>query len=166
MPFTLQTGMKNKILRNHSSEITKFDSEIRKAEKTMRKIMKDNNGRGLAAPQVGLNKNLIVFLFNDKKIMTMCNPAIVSNSKEVKIFEEGCLSLPGVWGKVARYVDVVVKYQDMKGKQNQIELEDLNARVVQHEIDHLNGVLFLDKVEQGEFMCDKETDLEALDLQR
>ncbi|MBW7954664.1 peptide deformylase [Candidatus Gracilibacteria bacterium] len=151
----IETGMKNEILRTVSEEIKKseLDSYI-KLGKEMIKYIKNpkNGGVGLAAPQIGHNKRLIVVSLlknwedeNYKTIM-MINPKILSHSTETEIENEGCLSLPGEKGKVERFTEVKISFIDDKKKENILYLTKTQSRIVQHEIDHINGVLFMDKV--------------------
>lgn len=114
----------------------------------------DNGGVGLAAPQVGINKRLIVVSlmkdYEDENYRTiaMINPEIIEHSSETCIDTEGCLSVPGESGEVTRYNWVKVTFLDPEGRKYAMKLENLAARIVQHEIDHLDGVLFTDKVEE------------------
>jgi peptide deformylase len=106
-------------------------------------------GIGLAAPQVGVLLRLVVMDLAPEKVpapLTLINPEIVAKSDELAVREEGCLSLPGQYADVTRPAWVRVKYQDLAGKVNEIEGEGLLAACLQHEIDHLNGVLFIDHI--------------------
>lgn len=146
--LSLETGLENTILRKRAEEVSAIDDGIRKLITDMKISMKKEKGIGLAAPQVGMSKRVIVVTLG-KQVLGMINPEIVSFSAECVVSEEGCLSLPGEFGNVSRAKRVVVKYQDENGKQEERELSDLDARVVQHEIDHLNGILFADRVIAG-----------------
>lgn len=112
--------------------------------------MEIGKGCGLAAPQIGVLKRMIVILLNQQTdqemVVAMVNPEIVFRSKAMEIDKEGCLSVPDYFDEVERYSDVVVKFLDKKGREQMLKLSGLNARVVQHEIDHLDGVLFVDKL--------------------
>jgi peptide deformylase len=114
----------------------------------------DNGGVGLAAPQVGVNKRLIVVSlmqdYEDEnyKTIAMVNPEIIEHSPETCTDTEGCLSVPGESGDVIRYAWIKVTFLDPEGRKYAMRLENLAARIVQHEIDHLDGVLFTDKVEE------------------
>ena len=164
MPDLIQIGLQNEILRTKSENIVKFNNSLKKIEKKMLKCLKKNKGLGLAAPQIGLNlRMIIVNLDKTNSKLIMCNPNIIFKSENIFSYQEGCLSLPGVWGNVNRSASVVVEFQDTNGQKNKIKLEDMNARIVQHEIDHLNGVLFLDKVE-GEIVVDENVDYQKLQL--
>ncbi len=144
MSLNLELGEDNEILRQKSKPVQSVDKKLQKFIKEMQMTMKKEKGVGLAAPQVGVNQRLIVVLLDNKKAVPMINPEITSHSDEVCLGEEGCLSLPGQWGQVKRYQAINVKYTDEKGNMMHVKLEDFNARVVQHEIDHLDGILFTD----------------------
>jgi len=101
-------------------------------------------GIGLAAPQVGVSKRIFI-MGNEEKLIVCINPEIVSGTGEIKD-TEGCLSFPGLWLHVKRYEKVIAKYQTMNGETTQEEFDGLMARVFQHELDHLNGVCFVEKV--------------------
>ena len=148
------TGEDNDILRAKSKPILKFDGALKKFVKSMKDTMIGANGLGIAAPQVG--KNIRVFLVTlgvktkEEQVVTMVNPEILKFSKETAVDEEGCLSLPGRYGKVRRSVRVQVQFFAVDGVRQVLDLADLDARVVQHELDHLDGVLFIDKLAKGE----------------
>lgn len=149
----VETGEQNAILREKSMPVRKIDRTIQKLVKDMEVTMEVDNGCGLAAPQVGHHVRVIMVKMNqmsDQEFnIPMINPDIIFKSDETYIDEEGCLSIPGFFDVVERAVDIVVKFQDMKGREQMLKLTDLNARVVQHEIDHLDGVLFTDRVVAG-----------------
>ncbi len=109
------------------------------------------DGVGLAAPQVGVNERLVILNFQlggkKSKPIPLVNPEIIDASVKAIIEEEGCLSLPGIFGKVKRWKTVTIRFEDETGSPRALELEGLNARAIQHEIDHLGGVLFIDKLE-------------------
>ena len=151
MTFQVQTGTENETLRTPSKPVRSVTSELRNFALDMIKTMHAEKGVGLAAPQVGRNIRLIVCMLNpgDKNevVIPMVNPVILQESEDRALGEEGCLSLPGVWGKVDRSKQIIVRFLNLKGKEQTLELVDFNARVVQHEIDHLDGVLFVDRAE-------------------
>lgn len=118
--------------------------EIDEAVKLMRKIMEENDGVGLAANQIGLEWRLFIAKHKNK-FYTVFNPEIVSHSKESSIMEEGCLSVPETAGLVRRSEKIILTGQNKSGKKIKIKAWDILARIFQHEIDHLNGVLFVDK---------------------
>ncbi|MFC1810809.1 peptide deformylase [Patescibacteria group bacterium] len=150
----IQTGENNEILRKKSTPVEKVDRTIKKLAKNMVQTMKKANGLGIAAPQVGVNKRLFITTLNEgdekEMLVTMINPEILWHSKEHEVGEEGCLSIPGIYKPVERFSAIRVKYLDLKGRENVIELEGLNARVIQHETDHLDGVLFVDRAVEGD----------------
>jgi peptide deformylase len=150
--LTIQTGVENQILRAKAVPVEKIDKSIKKLIQNMVDTVDKANGLGLAAPQVGVGKRVIVIIFNydtdHEIVMPFINPEIVYFSKKENICEEGCLSLPGVWKPVKRSSTIRVKFLDLKGINQLLELENINARVVQHEIDHLNGILFVDRAEE------------------
>jgi peptide deformylase len=113
----------------------------------MRRIMREANGVGLAAPQIGVPLRVFVAEVN-KKFYAFVNPEIVKTSSEEEYFEEGCLSLPGVYGEVRRPSKIVMTALNERGERVKVKAWGLLARVFQHEIDHLNGMLFVDKAER------------------
>lgn len=148
MTLHLQTGDENEILRKISKAVPKVTKAIKHFALDMVKTMEAENGVGLAAPQVGRNIRLIICKLNpgekNEVIVPMVNPELLEVSEKCEEGEEGCLSLPGVWGKVTRPTNILLRYQNLKGKDQTLELSHFNARIVQHEIDHLNGILFTD----------------------
>lgn len=148
------TGENNPILRARSVDVASFDKELKKFAKDMADAMKAAKGLGIAAPQVGKNVRIFIATLGyktpSKKIVAMVNLSILAHSADMKIDEEGCLSLPGIYGKVERFRKVKVEFFDLEGDKQVLELEGLDARVVQHELDHLNGVLFIDRVKEME----------------
>ena len=147
------TGEKNPILRAVSEPVKKFDAALKKFARDLKETMVKAKGLGIAAPQVAKNIRVFVVVLNYKTdsqvAVTMVNPEILEHGAEITVAEEGCLSLPGIFGRVERFQNVVVKFFDLEGGMHILELEDLNARVVQHENDHLNGVLIVDKLVKG-----------------
>lgn len=150
MVLQIETGSNNEVLRTVSKEVKSFDKKLGKLLDDMRASMISSNGMGLAAPQVGKNIRVIICLFNtglaNEMYVDMVNPVITDHSVETELSEEGCLSLPGVFDKVARWSSLTVKFFDRKGKEQVLKLDGLNASVVQHETDHLDGILFIDRV--------------------
>lgn len=141
----------NQILTAKAQEIDLADFDIKKLQKLIKniiKIMHKHGGVGLAAPQVG--KSLRISVINKKAggltdDLILINPVIISGSLETDIRQEGCLSLPGVQIKIERTKWIKVKAIDLNGNAFYLEARDLLARVIQHEIDHLDGVLITDK---------------------
>jgi peptide deformylase len=141
------------ILRDKAKRIKTFDAALRKLASDMFETMHATNGVGLAAPQIGLSIRLLVAeLKPDKKErdpgfkIALCNPEIVKRSEDTYTDYEGCLSIPGWVGEVPRHVEITVKGQTPEGKEMRLKASDYYARVLQHEIDHLDGVLFTDRV--------------------
>lgn len=135
------------LLRRKSGEIKKekiLEKKFQNFCSDMTKTMKEKDGVGLAAPQVGEDIRLIVI--NEKNgPLCMINPKIIKKSLLKEWDEEGCLSVPGIYGKVKRNKNLSCEYLDKEGKKNKIKANGLLARVIQHEIDHLDGILFIDK---------------------
>ena len=132
-------------LRQRALDIVKVTKRTQVMVDDMMRIMKRANGVGLAAPQLGILQRLIVIAPDDMRPTALINPRIVKAEGE-QLGQEGCLSIPGLYGDVPRALFVEVEAQDRKGRDVVFELEGMPARVVQHEIDHLEGVLFIDKV--------------------
>lgn len=132
------------VLRKKSREVTKIDDRIKTLLNDMAETMYENEGVGLAAPQVGILRKVIVIDIGEG-ILKLINPEIIEKEGE-SLDIEGCLSVPNRAGKVLRPERVKVKYLDIDGKEKIIEGTGLLARALCHEIDHLNGVLFIDKV--------------------
>ena len=144
------------ILRREMPAVEAFDAQLREEAEAMVDTMERESGVGLAAPQVGLEKRLLIALQmtdpddSDASPMAMVNPEILSRSRETWIFEEGCLSIPGIRGDVTRPDRIEVRYQDVYGTSHTLTAEGMFARVLQHEIDHLDGRLFVDYLSPGE----------------
>lgn len=134
----------HKILTQKTEEVKEINKEIKNIVKEMKRIMKENSGVGLAANQIG--KNLSIFIAEDKgKILTFINPRIIKFIGQEQVMEEGCLSVPNVFGYVKRYPGLVVEYLDLWGKKKRLRTQGLLAQIIQHEIDHLEGKVFLEK---------------------
>ncbi|WP_413389581.1 peptide deformylase [Prochlorococcus marinus] len=137
-------------LRTPANRIVKVDDSIRKLAKDMLITMYSAKGIGLAAPQVGVQKRILVIDLNfedpESPPNVFINPEIISYSASVDTYEEGCLSIPGVYLNVIRPSSIKLSYRDEMGRPKKMNAEGLMARCIQHEIDHLNGVLFVDKV--------------------
>ncbi|MCG2701272.1 peptide deformylase [Candidatus Parcubacteria bacterium] len=137
----------NPILRKKSTQIRRDEIKTKEFQRLcsdMAKTMEEKDGAGLAAPQIEKNIRLVV-VRTENSAVCMINPKIIKKSWAKECGEEGCLSVPDVFGKVKRHKKIICKYLDKKGKEIKIEAEGLMARVIQHEIDHLDGVLFIDK---------------------
>ena len=136
------------ILRKKSEDLEKVDDELRKLMDEMLHIMYKAPGIGLAAVQIGILKKLIVIDIsreNEKKNpLFLINPKITFKSKTRSIYEEGCLSLPGYFAEVERPAECHLEYLDYYGKKKELKADGLLSTCIQHEVDHLNGILFID----------------------
>ena len=133
------------VLKSRAHEVDPAnDGGLRELVRAMAETMYAENGIGLAAPQVGVDRRVIVFDVDDR-LAALCNPVITDRSEETVVDDEGCLSCPGVTVPVERAVRIVCSGQTIEGRDIVVEAEDLLARVIQHEIDHLDGVLILDR---------------------
>jgi peptide deformylase len=133
------------VLRMKAREVEAPDEDLRRLVERMTELMRDANGVGLAATQVGILRRLFVFQPEDGETAAVVNPRIVSRSDETETDDEGCLSLQGVLVPVERSVRVQLEGVDERGERVAYELAELGARVAQHELDHLDGVLILDR---------------------
>lgn len=125
--------------------VTVIDEALVELAGKMLAQMKLNRGVGLSANQVGINKTFcVVALEGGKTLMAMINPTIIKASKEKVKLYEGCLSAPGIYPPVKRHKEVMVQFQNLKGEKCVFEMTDLDARIIQHEIDHLNGKMVID----------------------
>jgi len=134
------------VLREKSRKIPKIDVSINKLIDDMIETMQQEGGVGLAAPQVGVSLRAIVLQMPEEQPVTMINPKIVKRSGERELME-ACLSVPGYQGEVKRSVSVVAKGLNRQGKEIRIKATGLMAQALEHEIDHLNGVLYVDRIE-------------------
>ena len=149
-------------LRIKTKPVKKINAGLINTLKEMVKLtktFKDPEGVGLASTQVGLEeaffvaKNLPANRHGGPKFISVVNPKILSSGKHTKKYFEGCLSTPNIWGEVKRYINIKVSYQDQTGKLIKVSLKGVLAWIFQHEIDHLNGILFQDRVleQRGKF---------------
>ena len=148
----------DEILRKRAKEIEVIDDKIKTLAEDMLETMHKYEGVGLAGPQVGILKRIIVIdLYEENTQYILINP-VLKKTKGEQIVDEGCLSFPNQYGKVKRPKTVVVEALDIQGKKIKVEGKDLLAQALSHEIDHLNGEVFIHKVEEGtlETMSDKE----------
>lgn len=134
-------------LRLKAHEVTEFDDDLRRLIDRMIALMHDAQGVGLAATQVGVLRRLFVYEPDDDGPRAIVNPVVAERADETASDEEGCLSLQGVRVPVERSVQVVLEGKDANGEDVRIELDDYAARVVQHELDHLDGVLIIDRTD-------------------
>lgn len=148
----LTQGADHKILRTKSSEVSKIDRKIKNLIRDMIDTMNDAQGLGIAAPQVGVNLRLFIARLNygtpNETIVPMINSEILHTLDEFEEGEEGCLSLPKRFGVVKRMKELTVQFTDTKGHKKILHLTGLNARIIQHETDHINGKLFIDRMER------------------
>jgi peptide deformylase len=138
------------VLRRGGKPVTEFGPALRALSEQMMAAMYEEGGVGLAAPQVGIETKLLVLNpAGDKKDrsgeLTLLNPKI-TKKKGREYGEEGCLSFPGIQADVERWIDIVVSYQDLDGKEQTLTASGWLARIIQHELDHLDGVLFTDRL--------------------
>jgi peptide deformylase len=133
------------VLRMRANEVESFDGDLASLVERMKSLMQDANGVGLAANQVGVLRRVLVMHPNEEEPIVIVNPVVRTSSDELETDDEGCLSLQGVTVPVERRVRVTVEGVDETGDEVSFELEGLAARVLQHEIDHLDGVLILER---------------------
>jgi peptide deformylase len=138
----------SEVLRTPAEEVAEVDDELRRLIGDMFETMYKAEGVGLAAPQVGISRRVIVVDVHDDEVepFALVNPRLVESSRETEKGEEGCLSIPGLSAAVERAAHVVVEGLDRDGNPLRVEGGGLLARCLQHEIDHLDGVLFIDRV--------------------
>jgi peptide deformylase len=138
------------LLRQVSKPVERVDSDIQRLADDMLETMYDAPGIGLAAIQIGVARRMLVIDVaregEEKQPLVFINPEIVSSSDERSVYEEGCLSIPDYYAEVERPATVGVKYLDRDGKEQTMKADSLLATCLQHEIDHLNGVLFIDHI--------------------
>jgi peptide deformylase len=135
------------VLRAEALPVDRFDDALKAEVKRMGELMHDALGVGLAATQLGVLHRVLVYrAYADDPLTALVNPVLEWTSEELEVGDEGCLSLPGVHVEVERPMRVRVRAQDEQGQELEVEAEGLEARVIQHEIDHLNGVLILDRI--------------------
>ncbi|MBN2618459.1 MAG: peptide deformylase [Spirochaetales bacterium] len=136
------------VLRKVAEPVTEFNQQLKDQIKEMIEFMINSNGVGLAAPQIGDSRRLLVVGFDDMKPMAFINPEIIETSMDENVYEEGCLSVPGMYAKVTRPKRIKVQAWNERGRPFTIEADGMLATVLQHEIDHLNGVLFVDHLNE------------------
>jgi peptide deformylase len=149
MSFIKQFG--DPVLKSRATEVDRFDDALRGQVVRMAGLMDDAIGVGLAAPQLGISQRLLVYRIGpDAPVIALVNPELEWASKEEEPGEEGCLSIPGINVDVDRHVHVRVRARDEEGEPRVVEASGLEARVIQHEMDHLDGVLILDRTGRGQ----------------
>ena len=140
----------NEVLREEARRISKVDESVRELARDMLRSMYTAKGIGLAAPQVGVHKQLLVIDLDLENAasppLVLINPEITASSASVDTYEEGCLSIPGVYLDVIRPSAIQLSYRDEMGRPKTMKADGLMARCIQHEMDHLKGVLFVDRV--------------------
>jgi peptide deformylase len=143
----------DRVLRQPAKRVTKIDDEIRQLVREMLQTMYSSDGIGLAAPQVGINKQLIVIDCKPDDPthapLVLINPTIKQVSSKLCVAQEGCLSIPNVFLDVKRPEEVTIAYKDEYGRPQILKADDLLGRCILHELDHLNGVVFVDRVENS-----------------
>jgi len=154
--YSLQIGKDNKVLRTKSANIKEITPEIKKFTNMLTQLMNERDGVWLAAPQIWENIRIISTTQRKEwkkweedilqKETIMINPEIIEKSIEQEIWEEACLSLPGITWHVKRHKKITVKYIDIKNNTQTKKFKNFNARIIQHEIDHLDAILFIDRI--------------------
>ncbi len=143
----------DRVLRQPAKRVAKVDQSIRQVAQQMLQTMYSADGIGLAAPQVGIHKQIIVIDCEpdnpDNKPLVLINPTIKRFGRALCEGQEGCLSIPGVYMDVTRPEEVEVGYKDEHGRPQTLKATGLLSRAIQHEMDHLNGVMFVDRVDNG-----------------
>jgi peptide deformylase len=139
------------VLKSSATPVDRFDDSLRRQVSRMTAIMDDAIGVGLAAPQLGVSQRLLVYRVGpDAPVIALANPRVEWASDDSETLDEGCLSIPGITVDVERPVYVRVRAQDEQGEERLVEASGLEARVIQHEIDHLDGILILDRTSREE----------------
>jgi len=148
MPILEIRKFKDKILKKKARKIRKIDDKIKNLADDMAQTMRTYQGIGLAGPQVGVLKRIIVIEadFQNRGVLALINPKIIRKSKEKKTDKEGCLSFPDIYLDIKRSKKIKVKAQNIKGEKVIVDAEGLIARAIQHEIDHLNGIVFYQRL--------------------
>jgi peptide deformylase len=149
MSFIRRLG--DPVLKSSATPVDRFDDSLRRQVSRMAGLMNDALGVGLAAPQLGLSQRLLVYRVGpDAPLIALVNPSVEWASDDNETLDEGCLSIPGITVDVERPVHVRVRAQDEEGEERLVEASGLEARVIQHEMDHLDGVLILDRTSRDE----------------
>ena len=157
----------SKTLRTEAKRISKVDNQIRHLAKDMLQSMYSAKGIGLAGPQVGISKELLVIDINFEdsaaEPLILINPEITAFGSTLTTYEEGCLSIPGIYLNVVRPSTIKLKFRDEMGRPRKMNADGLLARCIQHEVDHLRGILFVDRVTSNEELK-KELTKEGYDM--
>ncbi|MEC7583125.1 MAG: peptide deformylase [Planctomycetota bacterium] len=143
-------------LRRGGQTVTEFDQALRDLSSQMFEVMYDDGGVGLAAPQIAIEQKLLVLNPTGSKDdrsgeLVLVNPKI-TKKKGREYGEEGCLSFPGIYAEVERFVDITISHQDLEGKEASFSANGWLARIIQHELDHLEGILFTDRLSPADKM--------------
>ena len=146
MAMRIMRHLPDPVLRQKAKRVPTIDSSIQRLIDDMVETMQQANGVGLAAPQVGVSLRVVVVQMPGEEPMAIINPKIVKRAGEREV-TEGCLSLPGYAGEIKRSVSVIVKGQDRQGKAIRLKTTGLMAEALEHELDHLNGILYVDHLE-------------------
>ncbi len=144
----LEIGKDLEFLRKQSQPVEEFNDELKALVLNMRETMRAFKGVGLAAPQVKILKRIIIVKIARNDLL-MINPIMVSFKKKETSLGEGCLSVPNQYLGIKRWAEVKVNFLDINGQKKEITLKGLAARIFQHELDHLNGILIIDRVEKS-----------------
>jgi len=157
MPVHQIYTLSEPVLRHKAKKVKTFNQELKQLTDDMVETMQVSDGVGLAAPQIGVSERIVVIQIPEEyedeeagKLFVLINPEITEASDEILLADEACLSIPGIMGEVPRASKIKVRAQNVKGKAIRVKAEGYLARVFQHEIDHLDGVLFIDRVENAE----------------
>ena len=146
MAIRTMCHLPNPVLRQRAKKVPTVDNSIQRLIDDMVETMQQAKGMGLAAPQVGVSLRVVVLQIPGKEPFAIINPEIVRRSGEQEV-TEGCLSLPGYAGEIKRSASVTVKGWDRQGKTIRIKATGLTAEALEHELDHLNGILYIDHIE-------------------
>ena len=139
------TKLGEDVLRKKAEPVTEINDEIRALVEDMFETMIEKDGVGLAAPQIGKSLRLFVVIADDNVRRVFINPQIIKTSTEVGEYDEGCLSIPQVYETIVRPLEVTVQAYNEKGRPFTLEADGLLARIIQHEYDHLDGILYIDR---------------------
>ena len=146
------------VLRQKAKKVSTIDASIKKLVADMQETLHDVDGRvGLAAPQIGVSLRVVVIGLPDEEDLIMINPEIVKKNGERQV-SEGCLSLPGYMGELSRAETVTAKWKGLDGKEARVKAEGLLAQAIEHEIDHLNGKIYIDHMESTDYLHKIEAD--------
>ncbi len=142
----------NPVLRKKCQEVTEITDEIRNLSQDMKETVEQKDGLGLAAPQIGeLKRIIIIQTANGPEVFI--NPKITRKSKGTEIREEGCLSFPGLFLKIKRAGEIEMEFLNLRGEKKEMKAGGLSARIFQHEIDHLDGILLIDRIPFLQKLC-------------